>query len=95
MSAYVPSGPTRTNIPGRWHMIFPEALPEGAWRATFLRFASETPAGRQLALAFEGSTLEFNCPDPPDREHLKAELTRCTRIINDLKEKADRHHGKA
>jgi hypothetical protein len=74
-------------------MIFPEALPEGEWRTTLLRLASGTTEGRALALAFEGSTLEFDCPDPPEREQLKDELRRCTRIINDLIQQVNRRHA--
>jgi hypothetical protein len=44
--------------PRRLWRVVPACSPE--WRATFLRLAAETEAGRSLAPAFDGNLLTFN-----------------------------------
>jgi hypothetical protein len=76
--------PVRTSVADRWRITFSEELPQGAWRDKFLAKAQATPEGHALRLSFEGSTLEFDCPDSEDREILKLALHSRQRLINEL-----------
>ena len=76
--------PVRTSATDRWRVTFSEDLPQDSWGDRFLARAQATPEGRALELSFEGSTLEFTCPDAWDREMLKSALRSRTRLINEL-----------
>jgi hypothetical protein len=76
--------PVRAAATGRWRITFAEELPEGAWRARFLAKAQSTMNGRALDLTFEGTTLEFSCPDLDEPAALGPALRERTRLINAL-----------
>ena len=76
--------PVPISISGRWRITFAEDLPEGSWREAFLAKAQATPVGRALGLSFEGTTLEFDCPDSLAREARRLALQSRIRLINEL-----------
>jgi hypothetical protein len=74
--------PVRTQVPGRWCITLSEVMPEGSWRVRLLELAQAMPEGQKLALAVEGSTVEFDCPDTDDQGMLREHLHTRIRLIN-------------
>ena len=76
--------PVRTAAADKWRVTFSKDVPQGSWREKFLAKAQTTPEGVALGLRFEGSTLEFSCPDSWDRQPLRLALRVRMRVINEL-----------
>jgi hypothetical protein len=54
----IADGPSRTTIPGQWHVVLSET-PPATWRDRLLEHAAADPVSAALRVEIEGATLRF------------------------------------